>query len=80
MDFPLPIEPFDGRDRLTWNSPIAEMPASYNVWLTTPAADFLRGRFMYTNWDVNEMIAKMDEIVKNNELRLGVYGWDTCIF
>jgi len=56
----------------------AELPAAYCVWLTTPAADFLRGRFTYANWDVDELASKKSDIVHNNELRLAFQGFETC--
>ncbi len=48
------------------------------MWLTTPAADFLRGRFTYANWDIDELVAKKADIVNNNELRLAVGGFEHC--
>jgi hypothetical protein len=40
---------------------IAELPVSYVVWLTTADADFLKGRFVYANWDINELKAAQKE-------------------
>ena len=38
------------------------LPADFMVWLATPHAEFLRGRFVWASWDVDEMMAKKDEI------------------
>lgn len=66
-------------DNMSWRQiHKAELPAGFCVWLTTPAAEFLRGRFLYANWDVDELMAKEEEITKAGQLRLGIYGWDTC--
>ena len=56
---------------------VAELPGSYVVWLTTPDADFLKGRFVYANWDIEELKAKKAEILKDNLLTLTVKGMDS---
>jgi NAD(P)-dependent dehydrogenase (short-subunit alcohol dehydrogenase family) len=33
------------------------LPGSFAVWLASPAAAFLKGRFVWSNWDVEEMTA-----------------------
>jgi len=38
----------------------AELPAGFAVWLSSREADFLRGRFLWANWDVEQLI-KMKE-------------------
>ncbi|KAK4496529.1 hypothetical protein PRZ48_012509 [Zasmidium cellare] len=49
------------------------LPAHYAVWLCSPEADFLRGRYSWAHWDVEEMKAKKEGILKNTEeLRVGV--------
>ena len=58
-------------------SDTAELPGSYCVWLSTPDADFLKGRFVYVNWDVNELKAKKEKIVREHLLTLTVRGMDT---
>jgi NAD(P)-dependent dehydrogenase (short-subunit alcohol dehydrogenase family) len=55
----------------------AELPGSYCVWLSTPDADFLKGRFMYVNWDINELKANKEKILSENLLTLTVKGMDT---
>jgi len=52
-----------------------DLPGHFCVWLCKPDADFLRGRFVWANWDVDELIAKKDQIVKNDSLKLGLLGW-----
>lgn len=51
-----------------------ELPAHFAVWLTSPEADFLKGRLVWSNWDVEEMMARKDEILQNDLLRLELTG------
>ncbi|KAF4943488.1 hypothetical protein FGADI_13378 [Fusarium gaditjirri] len=41
--------------------------AHFYVWLASPEAEFLKGRFVWVNWDVDELKARADEI-KNSLL------------
>ncbi|KAK5113747.1 hypothetical protein LTR85_010764 [Meristemomyces frigidus] len=51
------------------------LPSGFAVWLASPAADWVVGRFLWANWDVEELAQMKNEIVKNNELTFGVLGW-----
>ncbi|KAK8184870.1 uncharacterized protein BKA78DRAFT_256662 [Phyllosticta capitalensis] len=42
-------------DFIKWDD--ESLPAGFAVWLTSPAAAFLRGRFVFAAWDVDEMVA-----------------------
>ena len=42
------------------------------MFLTTPRADFLRGRWISANWDVNELETKKDDITDQGLLKLGL--------
>ncbi|KAI6765923.1 hypothetical protein HG530_006993 [Fusarium avenaceum] len=45
------------------------LPGSYCVWLAASQdADSLKGRFLWTNWDVNEVMQRADEIKEQNLL------------
>lgn len=53
-----------------------ELCASLAVWLARdPRAMELNGRFLWSNWDVNELLAMKDKIQKNDELKLSLKGW-----
>lgn len=41
---------------------LAELAANHSVWLTSPEAKFLKGKFVWSNWDVDELKARADEI------------------
>lgn len=51
------------------------LPTSFAVWLASPAADWVGGRFLWAHWDVDELARVKDEIVKHNELTFGLLGW-----
>lgn len=40
----------------------ANLPASFYVWLASPEARFLNGKYLWANWDVDELKAKAKEI------------------
>ncbi|GAA6011624.1 hypothetical protein JCM10207_002682 [Rhodosporidiobolus poonsookiae] len=51
------------------------LPAGFAVWLATQnSADFLRGRYISANWDVDEVLAKKNEIIEKNLLWTRVVG------
>lgn len=58
-------------------SHIAELAADFVVWLNTPEASFLQNRFLYANWDVQELLLRRSEIMDENLLTIGVRGWDS---
>ncbi|KZV73045.1 NAD(P)-binding protein [Peniophora sp. CONT] len=45
-----------------------ELPAATFLWLTARNAEFLSGRYIQATWDLNEVLAKKDEIVRDNLL------------
>jgi NAD(P)-dependent dehydrogenase (short-subunit alcohol dehydrogenase family) len=47
-----------------------ELPGSVAVWLSTDKARFLSGRFISVNWDVEDLAARKEEILKDNLLTL----------
>ncbi|KAL4799753.1 hypothetical protein BDV19DRAFT_385042 [Aspergillus venezuelensis] len=51
------------------------LPGDFNVWLASPEAKFLNGKFLYTNWDVDELMAREKELGDTQELSIGLVGW-----
>jgi hypothetical protein len=45
------------------------------VWLVSEEAVFLKGKFVWANWDVKEMIARKVEIQKGLLLQVGLGGY-----
>ncbi|VDC07548.1 unnamed protein product [Peniophora sp. CBMAI 1063] len=45
-----------------------ELPAATFLWLTSRNAEILNGRYVQATWELNEVVAKKDEIVHDNLL------------
>ncbi|KFY18383.1 hypothetical protein V493_08673 [Pseudogymnoascus sp. VKM F-4281 (FW-2241)] len=52
-----------------------DLPASFSVWLASAESDFVRGRMLWANWDVDELKAKKDEILNGDLLKIVLSGW-----
>jgi hypothetical protein len=53
----------------------ASLPAGFSVWLASPEAKFLKNKFLWTNWDVDELKARSKEIEASSQLSIGLVGW-----
>jgi hypothetical protein len=51
------------------------MAAAFLVWAASSEADFLKGKFIWSNWDVDELKAKKDELLNSPQLTVGLLGW-----
>ena len=52
-----------------------ELPSHFTVWLCSEEARFLRGRFVWANWDVHELKGKEAEIEGSLLLTANCIGW-----
>ncbi|CEI67659.1 hypothetical protein FVEN_g9478 [Fusarium venenatum] len=52
-----------------------ELPASFAVWIVSPEADFLRSKFVWSNWDVEELKSLKEQLLSSQDLTLGLQGW-----
>jgi hypothetical protein len=52
-----------------------ELPASFAVWIVSPEAEFLNGKFVWSNWDIEELKAKKEHLLSTDDLTLGLQGW-----
>lgn len=52
-----------------------ELPSNFAVWLCSPKARFLRGKFVWCDWDVEELLAKKDNIQGSALLTANCVGW-----
>lgn len=60
---------------LTLNpSPLVELPGQFHLWLASPEAAFLKGKFVWVNWDVDELKARADEVKDSLLLRVVLNG------
>ena len=53
---------------------VVELPADFAVWLASPEAAFLKGKFGYANWDVDELKAMERKLKTGSDITLGLYG------
>ncbi|KAM0227045.1 hypothetical protein ACHAPO_011877 [Fusarium lateritium] len=53
-----------------------DLPAHFMVWLASKEAEFLKGKFVWANWDVQELMAREDEIKNSILFRLSLNGVD----
>ena len=53
---------------------IADLPGNFVVWLASEEARFLNGKFVYVNWDVDELRENAKEIESTTLLTLGLGG------
>ncbi|KAI1120690.1 NAD(P)-binding protein [Nemania abortiva] len=51
------------------------LPASFNLWLASPEARFLKGKFLWCNWDIDELKARAKELEAGKELNIDLVGW-----
>lgn len=51
------------KDAIEWED--INLPGHFCVWLASPEADFLHGRFVWAHWDVDEMIEVKERIEKD---------------
>lgn len=53
---------------------IVNLPAHFFVWLASREAEFLKGKFVWANWDVDDLKARADEIKDSLLLRVLLNG------
>lgn len=56
------------RSWLTLVDPTVELPGHFSVWLATEQARFLNHKFLWANWDAEELLARKKEIEDSNML------------
>lgn len=54
---------------------VVELAASFVVWVASPDAAFLKGKLVWANWDMDELIAKKEELESSPQLTVGLLGW-----
>ena len=51
-----------------------ELPADFLVWVGSKAADWLAGRYVFANWDAEELVARKGEVEGGRGLTVGLRG------
>jgi hypothetical protein len=59
-----------GQGHANTRQPISQ----FCIWLLSPEARFLETRFVWVNWDLDELVARRDDFVKTRALTLGLEG------
>lgn len=57
------------------NVTTADLPGCFVVWVTSPEAAFLRGKYVWCNWDVDELKSRKEELSQPNQLTITMNGW-----
>ncbi|TVY34385.1 Short chain dehydrogenase [Lachnellula subtilissima] len=52
------------------------LSADFMVWLASPEAAFTKGKYVWANWDVDELKARANEISGSNLLKMTLEGWE----
>ena len=55
----------------------AQLAGDFTVWLLSEEARFLKGKFVWVNWDVEELKGRKEEIEGNSFLTLGLDGFSS---
>ncbi len=51
------------------------LPSNFIVWAISPESDFLRGKLIWSNWDVEELIARKAELEGTTKFTMVLEGW-----
>lgn len=51
-----------------------DLPGHFYVWLVSPQASFLRGKFVWANWDVDELVGLKDKISNEGLIDIDMRG------
>ncbi|KAI1757122.1 hypothetical protein F4782DRAFT_525886 [Xylaria castorea] len=60
---------------MEWPGDDINLPAQFLVWAASNEAQFLKSKFVFANWDVDEMKAREQEIAGSLELMVGLNGF-----
>ncbi|KAL3429832.1 hypothetical protein BDV09DRAFT_200218 [Aspergillus tetrazonus] len=52
-----------------------DLPGDFAVWLASEEAAFLNGRYVWANWDVDELKERATDIQSGQLLTAGILGW-----
>ena len=51
------------------------LAGQFVVWAVSEEAKPLRGKYLWSNWDVEELKQKMDKLSKPDQLTISLNGW-----
>ncbi|KAI0135445.1 putative short-chain dehydrogenase [Daldinia grandis] len=64
---------------LEWPGDDIHLPAHFLVWAASKEAEFLKNKFVFAAWDVDELKARKDEIAQSPELIIGLNGFPRAV-
>ncbi|KAI8966050.1 putative short-chain dehydrogenase [Daldinia sp. FL1419] len=64
---------------LEWPGDDINLSAHFLVWAASKEAEFLKNKFVFAAWDVDELKARKDEIAQSPELILGLNGFPRSV-
>jgi hypothetical protein len=53
----------------------AELAGSFIVWAASREAEFLKGKLVWSNWDVDELKGRAEEIKNSKMFTMTLEGW-----
>jgi hypothetical protein len=57
------------------HSNLVSLPSAFAVWTASEEAAFTKGKFIWCNWDVDELKQMAPKITSSPFLTLGLEGW-----
>ncbi|KAI1804079.1 putative short-chain dehydrogenase [Daldinia bambusicola] len=64
---------------MEWPGDDINLPAHFLVWAASKEAEFLKNKFVFAAWDVDELKARKDEIAQSPELIIGLNGFPRSV-
>ena len=52
------------------------LPAHFIVWMASKEARFIHGKFVYANWDIDELKAKSEKVQSSDDLTISLRGYE----
>ncbi|OTB18311.1 hypothetical protein K445DRAFT_328205 [Daldinia sp. EC12] len=64
---------------MDWPGDDINLSAHFLVWAASKEAEFLKNKFVFAAWDVDELKARKDEIAQSPELIIGLNGFPRSV-
>jgi hypothetical protein len=64
----------DLRSDILTDTMLAALPSQFAVWLASSEAKFLKSKYVWVNWDVDELMARAEEIKASRLLTVMLDG------
>lgn len=54
---------------------LADLAGHFVNWVSSAEGEFLKGKYLWVNWDVDELKARKEELRAPRKLLTGLVGW-----